>query len=487
MAVGVFTLLFYFLHRHENITYPTIKTFSVKRLIPNVFIYAVFVYLTLQVFTEGTPSSLPTQLCWLLTAVLTLLSWCYFTFELNSLNTFIKRHLQLIILSVLIAGLVILINIYAYRLWEPLSTITLFSAYWILSLFFDSTYMDASQYYLGLRDFLVEISAVCSGLEGLVISLITTSIYLFFLRKELRFPSAIVLLPLAAIISIVFNIVRITLLVLIGALYSPDIAVGGFHSVAGWIAALFVAAIIVFIFSNLSFFNKESERDTLVSDAINSDENPDLAWAMLVPFIVFLFFTLASQIFLEQADGSFQFNYLYPIKAVVGAIALAYFWKTYLFKMPEKWGEPIVAGLVIAILWVLLVPADEIYNQRFDEGLSAMSTVLMLAWFFFRFLGAWIVVPFIEEMIFRGYLLSRLSKQPLSTNNTLSFSWLAFIVSSTLFALIHFSIIAGLVAGALFAVIRYRSKSLSEPILAHAAANMFVSGWAISTGQWVVL
>ena len=487
VGLGVFALLFYFNYREKNPQYPTVKAFSVIRLVINIVIYALFFKLSLIVFNPEKAASTIIQISWLLTAVMTFISWCYFTFKLHSLIEFCQRHIKLIGISTLTAILVMVINFYAYRLWEPLSTITLYSAYWILSIFFDSTFMEASNYYLGLRFFVVEISDVCSGLEGLVISIFTTSIYLFFLRKELRFPLVLILLPIAATISILFNIVRITVLVLIGALFSPEIAIGGFHSVAGWIAAIFVAAMIVFIFSNLTIFNKEGIEKTKIEKDIIEDDNPDIAWAMLLPFIVFLFITLVSQIFLEKTDGTSHFNYLYPIKTIAGAALLAYFWKIYNFKMPQEWKEPIIGGLIIAVLWILLVPADEAYNQRFSDGLQTMSTAVMLGWFAFRFLGAWVVVPFIEEMVFRGYLLARFSGQALANENKLVFSWFAFSISTVLFAFIHFSIIAGVVAGAIFAIIRYRSKSLSEPILAHAAANIFVSAWAVSTGQWIVM
>ena len=487
VAVGVFALLFYFNNRDQSVNYPTVKPFSFIRLALNIVIYAVFFKISLIVFNPEETSSTSIQLSWLLFAALTFASWCYFTFTFDTLLTFCKTHIKLVLVSIAIAAFVIAVNFYAYRLWEPLSTITLFSSHWILSLFFENLYIDAEKYYLGLEFFIVEISDVCSGLEGLVISMFTTGIYLFFLRKELHFPLVLILLPIAAAISILFNIIRITALVLIGAFYSPEIAIGGFHSVAGWIAAIFVAATIVFIFSNLTIFNKENIDKTVVVKDIVEDENPDLAWAMLLPFIVFLFITLTSQIFLEKADGTFHFDYLYPIKAIAGAILLAYFWKIYNFRIPEKLVEPIFGGLIIAILWVLLVPADDDYNQKFATGLQTMSTSIMLLWFVFRFLGAWVVIPFIEEMIFRGYLLARLSNQALANENKLVFSWIAFVVSTVLFALIHFSIIAGIVAGAIFAIIRYRSKSLSEPVLAHVAANVFVSSWAVFTGQWVVM
>jgi len=108
--------------------------------------------------------------------------------------------------------------ILARDLWQPLSAISLSGASWLLSLYFVDVYVDAPEYLLGVGDFIVYISNVCSGLEGLVVALTVTSIYIYLLRRELRFPLAFLLLIVAVILSILFNILRVAILVAIGAL-----------------------------------------------------------------------------------------------------------------------------------------------------------------------------------------------------------------------------------------------------------------------------
>jgi exosortase/archaeosortase family protein len=52
---------------------------------------------------------------------------------------------------------------------------------------------------------------------------------------DLRFPQAFVLLPVGILVIWLFNVVRITLLLLFGTYVSPQIALAGYHSASGWI------------------------------------------------------------------------------------------------------------------------------------------------------------------------------------------------------------------------------------------------------------
>ena len=64
---------------------------------------------------------------------------------------------------------------------------------------------------------------------------------------------------------------------------------------------------------------------------------------------------------------------------------------------------------------------------------------------------------------------------------------LAFIVSSTLFGLMHERWVAGILAGAVFALVMYRTRSIAGPIAAHMAANMLICAWALAFRQWSLL
>ena len=86
--------------------------------------------------------------------------------------------------------------------------------------------------------------------------LITTllAVYLWWFRRIHRFPQSLLLLPVGMLLMWLANVVRITALILVGIWISPEIAVDGFHSAAGWIAFLTVGLGIIWGASRSPFF-----------------------------------------------------------------------------------------------------------------------------------------------------------------------------------------------------------------------------------------
>ncbi|MGK0369810.1 MAG: exosortase E/protease (VPEID-CTERM system) [Glaciecola sp.] len=485
--IAVLILIFYFRHKTKSklFAFPLMKPFSFFSLPLHLVFFGLFFAVSLSVFNPETSTKTPWQFVWLILTVLVLSSWVNLLTSFKEIFAFCLTHETDLLISAIVAAIVITLNFYARSLWEPLSLATLNGAEWVLSLLFNDIYIDAPEKLLGVNEFIVHISAECSGLEGLVIALSVTSIYLFLLRDSLRFPLVILLLPIATLLAVVFNIIRVAVLISIGAFFSPEIAVGGFHSVAGWFTAVLVSFLIVFVFTSMSVFNNKSSHDLADSSSdeteINSSDDSQLAWAMLVPFVLFLITTLLSSIFVDD------FNYFYPLKVIVGGLSLAYFWSFYEWDKTKKWVEPVLAGFVVAILWVILVPVNLEYDLNFTDTIKSMPLWMMLGWCLFRVTGFWFIAPILEELVFRGYLIARLSKQPLLNNNQLKFSLVALTISSLIFGFIHNNIIAGIVAGVVFAVVRYRHNSLAEPIISHISANVFITIWAFTTGQWSLL
>jgi CAAX prenyl protease-like protein len=65
------------------------------------------------------------------------------------------------------------------------------------------------------------------------------------------------------------------------------------------------------------------------------------------------------------------------------------------------------------------------------------------------------------------------------------FSYLAIIVSSVAFGLLHGQRwIAGTIAGALYACAMLRRGQLSDAVAAHATTNALLAGWVLIGGNW---
>ena len=96
-------------------------------------------------------------------------------------------------------------------------------------------------------------------------------------------------------------------------------------------------------------------------------------------------------------------------------------------------------------------------------------------------------MPIVEELAFRGLLYRWIIARRFDTVSYQHLSWVAVLISSALFGLMHSRPIAGALAGAIFALVMVRSGRLSDAIASHIAANAVIIVWAILARQWTLL
>ena len=93
---------------------------------------------------------------------------------------------------------------------------------------------------------------------GLVLAFSST--WLWFSRREYRFPRALLLLPVGVVVIWVMNAARIAALFALGYAGAPGIALGGFHSQAGWISFILIATVCVAGSSRVPWLRREKPR-----------------------------------------------------------------------------------------------------------------------------------------------------------------------------------------------------------------------------------
>ena len=441
-------------------------------------LFLVFVHLTFILFEKTQNYTLFLGYAWILVAGAVGGSLALMIADLKSWRAFIIAERKSIAIAATGGILIILLGTISRQLWGSMTEFTLGSTKLLLQIFYNDVIFSASESKLGLESFWVTIAPSCSGVEGIVLACATVLIYLFLSKEYLRYPHALILLPLAAIISIVLNLVRIAALIILGAEFSPELAVGGFHSIAGWIASILVALLIIFVFSNWSWIQKDNKG---IPDITRRAADSAVAIAILIPFVMFTGLSLISGIFIDE------FDYLYPGKIVLVVFALGYFWNTYQLSKPQNLLESIAIGAIVAILWIILIPGNNPKNMEFFQALNSLPAWAVSFWIFFRMAGFLVVAPILEEMVFRGYLISRLSGQNIEINTKINFSLASLIISSVLFGLLHDAWLVGTIAGILFAYSRFRSRVITDPIVAHGTANIFVAVWASRTGNWSLI
>ena len=100
-------------------------------------------------------------------------------------------------------------------------------------------------------------------------------------------------------------------------------------------------------------------------------------------------------------------------------------------------------------------------------------------------LAAVVTVPIAEELAFRGFLIRRLMAADFVALDIRSFSYLAVLISSVAFGLLHGDRwIAGTVAGLLYAVVFLRRGSIGDAVVAHATTNALIAAMVLIGGKW---
>lgn len=182
------------------------------------------------------------------------------------------------------------------------------------------------------------------------------------------------------------------------------------------------------------------------------------------------------------------------LRLVLPALAVWLFSRQLLSRRFARAGWSIAVGAGVFALWVapdLLVPGWREHwlfqNSVFGKleatlPPEARADQLALA---LRILRAAIVVPIVEELFWRGWLMRwainpDFEKVPLGTYTPASF-W----ITATLFALVHGPYWeVGFLAGAVYNWWMVRTKNVNDLILAHAVTNACLAAFVLITKRW---
>ncbi len=444
-------------------------------LIAQLAVYALLVWLSYRVF--GLPDAEADAghilaIAWMLTGIAAAALWLFSLAPWSFWRAFVRENVFVVVSALIIGALAWLLAFYAQSLWTPLSEATFQLSSAILSLFYPEVYVDAENKHLGAGTFIVNIAPSCSGYEGIGLMLAFTGFYLSIFRRDFRFPQALLLIPIGIVVIWLFNNLRIAALIAIGVSFSPAVAIGGFHSQAGWISFIVVIVMTLALAYRVPFFQAETVPRSGAGRGIN------LPMATLLPFVVLLAATILTSAL------SADFDWYYPLRVIAVALAIALCWRIYGLTRFKPSAEALVAGFVVFVIWILLVPGDAEADTAFATALGEATPAVVIAWLALRAIGAVVTVPIAEELVFRGYLFARLAGKPLDLEQRLPIAWMPFLVTSLLFGLLHSNWIAGIAAGLVYGIVRYRSNSIVDAIAAHAATNLLLSIYVISTAQW---
>jgi exosortase E/protease (VPEID-CTERM system) len=330
--------------------------------------------------------------------------------------------------------------------------------------------VDPASLVLGTQRFAVQILPYCSGLEGMSLILVFTIAWLWFFRKEYRFPRALVLIPLGVTLMFGLNAVRIAVLVLIGNAGFAEVAIYGFHSQAGWIAFNAVAVGIGFWARRSRWLNRLEALDRGHAD------NPTAVF--LMPLLAIL----AAGMLSHALSGRFEWFYPLRIFACL-AVLLIYRNRLAALDWSASWRGPLL-GVGVFLGWTVavhfLAP-----DADMPQPLAAAPPWLRFSWIAFRIAGTVLTVPLAEELAYRGFLMRRLQSREFDSLAYKRVSWFAIAASSVVFGAAHGTLwLPGTIAGFAYAYIVKRRGHLGEAVTAHMTTNTLLVAVALGSGNW---
>lgn len=212
-------------------------------------------------------------------------------------------------------------------------------------------------------------------------------------------------------------------------------------------------------------------------------------WCRISPFVVYVFFMILAELLSRFGWSAHELRLLYVVKIAAVAGLLWMLRGVYVeLRLPRSagvmiWGIAVVAGAAVFVGWISLnagwmqVGASAGFNPYGDAGIDWIMVAARLT-------GAVLVVPLMEELFWRSFLMRWIEKHDFLTVEPTRVGHKAFVISVVFFAFEHNLWLAGLLAGAIYNLLYMRSGTLWAPVLAHAVTNALLGVWVIHTGNW---
>jgi exosortase E/protease (VPEID-CTERM system) len=419
---------------------------------------------------EGTPGTAFLAAIWFILALASLVTLGAATLPANLLAVW-DRPAQLAGCAVALVSLVAFPLLQG--LWAHSSDLTIHGVVLVLQHLHLHVFTEGKT--VGTDRFFVLIAPVCSGYEGIGLFLAFSMAWLAWFRKEYRFPAALLLLPIGVAISWCLNVLRIAGLIVIGHYGHPNIALGGFHSQAGWVAFSILAVGFCALSNQVPGIRAGTDIARREEEATD-----DPAALYLGPFVAIQAAAMIS------AAASAGFEWLYPLRVLAPLLLLLWYRRDYARIAPGPiWSTYAAAvGVAVSAVWVIAA-----WHSAPSSGpttqLAQLPGLWRAAWWFFRFAGAVVIAPLAEELAFRGYLMRRVKGPEVEKVDPARAGWLGLVLSSLGFGLLHGSRwLEGTVAGFLYGHVYARKGRLRDAILAHAITNLILMTLVAWTGDW---
>jgi uncharacterized protein len=214
------------------------------------------------------------------------------------------------------------------------------------------------------------------------------------------------------------------------------------------------------------------------------------ALARIAPFALFMALLIVRG---QAADGAWGFDaqWLYGLSVVIAGAVIAVCWREYGELARQTLPDArevllaIAAGALVFVLWINLdapwmtIGSPSAPFKPFDAGgVIDMPQVAL------RFIGAALLVPLMEELFWRSFLMRWLEQPVFQGVAPQRIGARAIVLSTFVFTLAHTLWLAAAIAGLVYALLYVKTGKLWVAVIAHAATNAALGAWVITTRNW---
>ncbi|MEJ6003113.1 CAAX prenyl protease-related protein [Paucibacter soli] len=213
------------------------------------------------------------------------------------------------------------------------------------------------------------------------------------------------------------------------------------------------------------------------------------ALARILPFAAFMAL-LGLRGMLPELPG-LDPRWIYSLNLLIVGGLLAWYWREYgeLYRQnlptAREAGFSAAIGLVVFALWIELdAPWMQLTSPTatffpVDAGGALIWPLVLVRW-----LGAALLVPVMEELFWRSWLMRWLESPQFEAVAPQRVGLKAIALSTFVFMLAHTLWLAAVIAGIAYALLYVRTGKLWCAVLAHAVTNGALGIWVVQTRQW---
>jgi CAAX prenyl protease-like protein len=220
------------------------------------------------------------------------------------------------------------------------------------------------------------------------------------------------------------------------------------------------------------------------SDAVIPESTPKIAWiGYVVPMALFMVLTM-----LEGSIGK-AYVWLYMVKVIVVSGSLLLFrgpLRDYRFE-PRVLLPALLVGLVIFGEWILISPHTPALpiGKRVAFDPTTLPQAQYALFLIFRLFGLAVMVPLMEELFWRSFLIRFITTEKFLSIPPWAFSWGAFAAIAVAFAFSHPEWLPALICAVAYGLLLRQTKSLFACLIAHSVTNLTLGLYVLATHNWI--